>query len=97
MAAMDHQFDLVIVGTGVTSAVASRCREAGWTVGVPARQLTMTGPRSCASSVRSSSHGRARFVGPTTLAVGADRLTGRRVLIAAGATPIPLSFLAPSD
>jgi len=27
-------------------------------------------------------HGRARFVGPTTLAVGDDRLTGRRVLIA---------------
>jgi glutathione reductase (NADPH) len=36
--------------------------------------------------------GRARFVGPTTLAVGDDRLTGRRVLIAAGAMPIPLSF-----
>ena len=37
-------------------------------------------------------HGRARFVGPTTLAVGDDRLTGRRILIAAGAMPIPLSF-----
>ena len=37
-------------------------------------------------------HGRARFVGPTTLAVGADRLTGRRVLIAAGAMPAPLPF-----
>src|ERR1700752_3111039 len=34
MAAMDRQYDLVIVGTGVTSAVASRCREAGWTVAV---------------------------------------------------------------
>ena len=32
-------------------------------------------------------HGRARFVGATTLAVGPDRLTGRRVLIAAGAVP----------
>ena len=31
---MEQQFDLVIVGTGVTSAVASRCREAGWTVAV---------------------------------------------------------------
>ena len=31
---MDHQYDLVVVGTGVTSAVASRCREAGWTVAV---------------------------------------------------------------
>src|SRR5216117_3191622 len=37
-------------------------------------------------------HGRARFVGPTTLAVGDDRLTGRRVLIAAGAIPAPLKF-----
>lgn len=37
-------------------------------------------------------HGRARFVGPTTVAVGDDRLTGRRVLIAAGAVPQPLTF-----
>src|SRR5207247_2601346 len=33
-AAMERQFDLVVVGTGVTSAVATRCREAGWTVAV---------------------------------------------------------------
>jgi len=31
---MDRQFDLVVVGTGVTAAVASRCREAGWSVAV---------------------------------------------------------------
>jgi pyruvate/2-oxoglutarate dehydrogenase complex dihydrolipoamide dehydrogenase (E3) component len=31
---MARRFDLVVVGTGVTSAVASRCREAGWTVAV---------------------------------------------------------------
>ena len=31
---MERRFDLVVVGTGVTSAVASRCREAGWTVAV---------------------------------------------------------------
>src|SRR5207237_6930974 len=37
-------------------------------------------------------HDRARFVGPTTLAVGADRLVGRHVLIAAGAMPAPLHF-----
>ena len=37
-------------------------------------------------------HGRARFVGPATLAVGDDRLTGRHVLIAAGAIPAPLKF-----
>lgn len=37
-------------------------------------------------------HGRAKFVGPTTVAVGDDRLTGRRVLIATGAMPQPLPF-----
>jgi glutathione reductase (NADPH) len=37
-------------------------------------------------------HGRARFVDTTTLAVGDDRLNGRRVLIAAGAMPAPLKF-----
>jgi glutathione reductase (NADPH) len=33
-AGMERRFDLVVVGTGVTAAVASRCREAGWTVAV---------------------------------------------------------------
>src|SRR5438094_7894967 len=37
-------------------------------------------------------HGRARFVGSTTLALGDDRLVGRRILIAAGAKPAPLPF-----
>src|SRR5438132_14103883 len=37
-AAMERRFDLVVVGTGVTSAVATRCREAGWTVAVIDRQ-----------------------------------------------------------
>jgi glutathione reductase (NADPH) len=37
-------------------------------------------------------HGRARFVTGTTLAVGPDRLTGRRVLVAAGAVPARLGF-----
>ena len=136
---MERQYDLVVVGTGVTSGVASRCREAGWTVavvdsrpfggtcalrgcvpkkilvsaaeavhgardmagkGVPAGSLTIDWPelirfrRSLVdpTSARTEQtwakmgveqfHGRARFVGPTTLAVGDDRLTGRRVLIA---------------
>src|SRR5205809_7677465 len=35
---MDRQYDLVVVGSGVTSAVASRCREAGWSVAVVDRQ-----------------------------------------------------------
>ena len=146
---MDRQFDLVVVGTGVTAAVASRCREAGWSVavvdsrpfggtcalrgcvpkkilvgaaeavhaardladhGVPAGSLTLDWPalmrfkrsliggtterteQAWASAGIEQVHGRARFVGPATLAVGADRLTGRRVLIAAGAMPIPLGF-----
>jgi len=31
---VDRQYDLVVVGTGVASAVASRCRAAGWNVAV---------------------------------------------------------------
>jgi glutathione reductase (NADPH) len=148
MAAMDRQYDLVIVGTGVTSGVASRCREAGWTVavvdwrpfggtcalrgcvpkkilvsaaeavhaardlagtGVPAAQLTIDWPslmrfkrglvdpttertqQSWAGIGVEQFHGRARFVDATTLAVGGDRLTGRRILIAAGSMPAPLA------
>ena len=146
---MEHQFDLVVVGTGVASAVASRCRQAGWTVavvdsnpfggtcalrgcvpkkilvgaaeavhgardmadkGVPAGGLAIDWPalmrfkRSLVDPTTERTeqawaqmgveqfHGRARFVGPTTLAVGDDRLTGRRVLIAAGSRPAPLAF-----
>ena len=146
---MDKQYDLVIVGTGVTSAVASRCREAGWSVAVVdrqpfggtcalrgcvpkkilvgaaeavngARDLQGKGVRAGAPAIdwpelmafkRSliagttrrteqtwasmgieQFHGTARFVGPATLAVNDHRLTGRRVLIAAGAMPVPLTF-----
>jgi glutathione reductase (NADPH) len=146
---MDRQYDLVVVGSGVTSAVASRCREAGWTVavvdrlpfggtcalrgcvpkkilvgaaeavngardlsehGVPARDLAIDWPQLVAfkrALIGKTTehtehawtkigidlfHGVARFVGPTTLAVGGDRLTGRRVLVAAGAIPAPLAF-----
>ena len=146
---MDRQYDLVVVGTGVTSAVASRCREAGWSVavvdsrpfggtcalrgcvpkkilvsaaeavhgareladrGVPAGKLTIDWPslmrfkRSLVDPTTGRTeqawarqgielfHGRARFVGPATLAVDGDHLTGRRVVIAAGAIPAPLPF-----
>lgn len=146
---MERRYDLVVVGTGVTSGVASRCREAGWTVavvdsrpfggtcalrgcvpkkilvsaaeavhagrdmngiGVPAGALTIEWPdlmkfkRSLVDPTPARTeqtwakigidqfHGRARFVGPTTLAVGDDRLVGRHVLIAAGAVPVPLRF-----
>ena len=146
---MERRYDLVVVGTGVTSAVASRCREAGWTVavvdsrpfggtcalrgcvpkkilvgaaeavaaardmadkGVPAGTLALDWPalmrfkrslvdptpahteESWAKVGIEQFHGRAHFVGPTTLAVKDDRLIGRRVLIAAGAMPAPLRF-----
>ncbi|HEY2993974.1 MAG TPA: NAD(P)/FAD-dependent oxidoreductase [Methylomirabilota bacterium] len=146
---MDRQYDLVVVGSGVTSAVASRCREAGWSVavadrqpfggtcalrgcvpkkilvgaaeavnaardlsghGVPARELKLDWPelrafkqsligrttehteQAWAKAGIEQFHGVARFVGPTTLAVGDERLSGRRVLIAAGAMPVPLKF-----
>ena len=146
---MERRFDLIVVGTGVTSAVASRCREAGWTVavvdsrpfggtcalrgcvpkkilvgaaeavhhardmatlGVPAAALAIDWPalmrfkRSMIDSTPQRTeqgwakigveqfHGRARFVDSTTLAVGDDRLSARRLLIAAGATPAPLKF-----
>ena len=128
---MERHYDLVVVGTGVTSAVATRCREAGWTVavidsrafggtcalrgcvpkkilvsaaeavhaardmrdlGVPAATLAidwpalMTFKRSLVDPTPARTeeswaklgveqvHGRARFVGPTALAVGDDRL-----------------------
>src|SRR5438552_2050306 len=146
---MERQFDLVVIGTGVTSAVASRCREAGWTVavidsrpfggtcalrgcvpkkilvgaaeavqaardlaghGVRADGVTLAWPelmrfkRSMVDPTPRRTeeawakigvepfHGRARFVGPTTLAIGEDRLVGRRILLAAGAKPAPLPF-----
>jgi glutathione reductase (NADPH) len=37
-------------------------------------------------------HGRARFVAPTTLSIGEDRLLGKHILIAAGAMPERLPF-----
>lgn len=146
---VDRRFDLVVVGTGVTSAVASRCREAGWTVAVvdsrpfggtcalrgcvpkkilvsaaeavhvareqpgtggPAAGLAIDWPalmrfkrslvdptprrteEAWAKAGVEQVHGRARFVGPTTLAVDGQHLTGRRVLIAAGSVPAPLGF-----
>jgi glutathione reductase (NADPH) len=146
---MERRFDLVVIGTGVTTAVASRCREAGWTVavidsrpfggtcalrgclpkkilvgaaeavhhardmatiGVPAAALTIDWPalmrfkrslidptpqrteQAWAKIGVEQFHGRARFVDSTTLAVGGNRLVGRRVLIAAGAMPAPLKF-----
>jgi glutathione reductase (NADPH) len=146
---MDRDYDLVVVGTGVTSGVATRCREAGWRVavvdrrpfggtcalrgcvpkkvlvgaaeavnaardladkGVPAGALALEWPalmrfkRSFVDGTPERTeqawakigveqfHGVARFVGPTTLRVGDERLSARRILIAAGAVPMPFRF-----
>jgi glutathione reductase (NADPH) len=146
---MDRRFDLIVVGTGVASGAASRCREAGWTVAVmdwrpfggtcalrgcrPKKLLVsaaeaVNAPRDMVGKgVRAPNlaidwpelmrfkrsetdpapqafaegyarqgietfQGRARFMGPTTLAIDGDQLVGRHVLIAAGAKPAPLSF-----
>jgi glutathione reductase (NADPH) len=146
---MERTYDLVVVGTGVASGVASRCREAGWSVavvdsrpfggtcalrgcnpkkmlvsaaeavhgvarmadkGVRSRGLAIDWPalmrfkRSATEPVPGRVeqawkkagvemfHGRARFVGPTTLAVGEERLVGRHVVVAVGAVPRRLAF-----
>jgi glutathione reductase (NADPH) len=48
--------------------------------------------QSFAKASIDAAHGRARFVGPTTVAVRDDLLTGKYVLIAAGATPAAFPF-----
>ena len=146
---MEKRYDLIVIGTGVASKAASRCRAAGWTVAIvdsrpfggtcalrgcipkkilvaaaeavhsaralagkgvhadgiaidwPARMrvkraVTDPTPQSTEQGYAKAGieafHGRAKFVGATTVAVGDDRLTGNRVLIAAGAIPQPLGF-----
>ncbi len=146
---MDRRFDLAVVGTGVASGAASRCREAGWTVavidsrpvggtcalrGCRPKKLLVSGaeavnaPRDMAGKgVRASDlsidwpelmrfkrsetdpspqafmegyarqgievfRGRARFVGPSALAIDGNQLSSRHVLVAAGARPAPLPF-----
>ncbi len=37
-------------------------------------------------------HGRARFTGPTALAIGDEEVTAKRIVIAAGARPAPMAF-----
>jgi glutathione reductase (NADPH) len=147
---MTRRFDLVVIGTGAAaSAVASRCRSAGWKVAVidsrpfggtcalrgcdPKKVLVgaaevvdwvrrMTGKgirteqlaidwqelmrfkRSFTEPVPKRSeeafvkagiaaiHGRARFVGPSTVQVGDEVLGARYVVIAAGQKPADLEI-----
>jgi glutathione reductase (NADPH) len=146
---MERHYDLVVIGTGIASKAASRCRDAGWKVavvdsrpfggtcalrgcvpkkilvsaaeavnaarslagrGVRARDVSIDWPelmrvkRAVTDPVPARTekgydgagieafHGRARFVGPTTVTVNGDRLTANRILIAAGSMPQPLGF-----
>lgn len=145
---MTRKFDLVVIGTGAAaSAVASRCRSAGWQVavidsrpfggtcalrgcdpkkvlvgaaeavdwvrrmkgkGIRAEELridwqelmrfkrTFTEPvpknreEGFAKAGIVAFHGRARFVGPSSVQVNDDVLEGRYVVIAAGQKPADL-------
>jgi glutathione reductase (NADPH) len=147
---MTRKFDLVAIGTGSgASAVASRCRSAGWQVaivdsrpfggtcalrgcdpkkvlvgaaqvmdwarrmkgkGVRAEQLlidwqelmrfkrSFTEPvpkrreEGLAKAGIAAFHGRARFVGPSTVQVGDETLEGRYVVIATGQKPADLKI-----
>lgn len=146
---MDGRYDLVVIGSGVASGAATRCRQAGWSVAVvdgrpfggtcalrgchpkkllvsaaeavhAVRAMSGRGVRGSGLTIDWAElvrvkraavdpvparveaewaamgvalvHGRARFVGPTTLVVGDARLTARRVLIATGAVPAPLAI-----
>src|SRR5260370_12972428 len=144
------KFDLVAIGTGAAaSAVASRCRSAGWQVaivdsrpfggtcalrgcdpkkvlvgaeevidwsrrmegkGIQAQQLrigwqklmrfkrSFTEPvpkdreAGSANAGIAALHGRARFVGPSTVQVGEEVLEGRYVVIATGQKPADLKI-----
>ena len=147
---MTRKFDVIAIGTGsAASAVASRCREAGWQVaivdsrpfggtcalrgcdpkkvlvgaaealdwarrmkgkGIRAEKLQIDWPelmrfkRSFTEPVTklredgfakagiAAFHGRARFVGPTSVQVGEEILDGRFVVIAAGEAPADLEI-----
>jgi len=147
---MNRKFDLIAIGTGsAASAVASRCRGAGWQVaiidsrpfggtcalrgcdpkkvlvgaaevtdwarrmqgkGLEAEQLNIewqqliqfkrsfTEPvpkrreEGLAKAGIEAFHGRARFIGPSTIQVGDDVLEGRYVVIATGQKPADLKI-----
>src|SRR5260370_1680461 len=147
---MTRKFNLVVIGTGsAASAVASRCRSAGWQVAVIdsrpfggscalrgcdpkkvlvgaaeavdwVRRMKGKGIRSEESQIDwqelmrfkrsftepvpkkreegfakawiATFHGRARFVGPSSLQVNDEMLEGRDVVIAAGQKPADLKI-----
>jgi glutathione reductase (NADPH) len=93
---------------GVSEAVDLGRRMEGWGVSAPASALvwpdmirfkrTLIGPRAAAAENGfreagiTALHGRARFTGPASLAVGSETLTGRHVVIAGGARHAPLGI-----
>src|SRR5690348_6882027 len=147
---MTKKFDVAVIGTGAAaSAVAHRCRAAGWQVaivdsrpfggtcalrgcdpkkvlvgagevvdwarrmkgnGIRAEQLridwselmrfkrTFTEPvprqkeKAFTKAGIAAFHGRARFVGPSTVQVGGEVLEGRYVVIASGQRPADLKI-----
>lgn len=147
---MAARYDVVIIGTGTAaSAVASRCRSAGWTVAVVDSRPSggtcalrgcdpkkvLVGAAEAVDSIRrldgkaisaegtridwprliqfkrsiiadvprsreqgfvkrgiDAFHGRAKFIGRTTIAVENDVLEGRYVVVAAGAKPANLGI-----
>jgi glutathione reductase (NADPH) len=93
---------------GVSEVVDWGRRIQGWGVAAPAPTLVWSDmmrfkrtfvegvTADVESSLRDAGitafHGRARFVGPTSLAVGGETITGRRVVIAGGARHAPLGI-----
>ena len=142
-------YDLIVIGTGVASSVASKCRKEGWSVAIvdsrpfggtcsqrgcdpkkilvdAARALhhvrRMNGhgidpagaainwhdlmkfkqsyvediPEKTEEKYREEGidafHGPARFVGEQRIEVDGEELTGRHILVATGAKPMPLDI-----
>ena len=93
---------------GVSEAIDLGRRMEGWGVSAPASALvwpdmirfkrTLIDPRPAAAEDGfreagiTALHGRAHFVGPTSLAVGSETLTGRHMVIAGGARHAPLGI-----
>ena len=93
---------------GVSEVIDWGRRMEGWGVSAPAPALvwpdmirfkrTLIDPRPAAAENGfreagiTALHGRAQFVGPTSLVVGTETLTGRHVVIAGGARHAPLGI-----
>lgn len=58
----------------------------------PGRERHRAGREGFAKKGIEAFHGRAHFIGPTTIAVGGDELEGRHVLVATGAKPADLDI-----